>query len=312
MARSLISVQPFDRAAIGTLFQRAEEHLNAIQRRRALSRHGGARSVGLCFFEASTRTRSSFELAARHLGYEVVRVDGSSSSVSKGETLLDTARTLAAMHLDALVIRHSSSGAALYVQQRVDTAVLNAGDGWNEHPTQALLDAFTLRRHGLNFEKLIVTICGDILHSRVARSNIWLLKTLGATVRLAGPRTLLPVDAAAAFGVEVFDRIEPALDGADVVMTLRVQAERLQGALLPSLRDYAKAFCLTSQRLRLASPHALVMHPGPINRGVEIGSEVADGGASLILEQVESGVAIRAASLEWALAAPAAALPQLS
>ncbi len=262
------------------------------------------------FFEASTRTRTSFELAGKRLSADVVNLSGSSSSTTKGETLLDTIKTLEAMQPDVVVIRHAASGAAEYVARRSGVRVVNAGDGTHEHPTQALLDAFTIRRHarptssdrseavtGRGLDGLRVAICGDVMHSRVARSNASLLRTLGASVCIAAPRTLLPKDAGEALGVEVFDRIEPALEGADVVMMLRVQRERLQGVFLPTTREYSRTFGLNGRRLALAKPDAIVMHPGPMNRGVEIDPEVADGPRSVILDQVEAGVAVRMAVL---------------
>jgi aspartate carbamoyltransferase catalytic subunit len=248
------------------------------------------------FFEASTRTRSSFELAGKRLGADVMNIGGSSSSTSKGETLRDTVATLDAMHADVIVIRHNASGAASYVAERTRAAVVNAGDGMHEHPTQALLDAFTIRRHKGNLEGLKVAICGDVMHSRVARSNALLLPMLGAEVRLAGPGTLLP-RGVESYGAQVFDRLEPELEGADVVMMLRIQQERLGAKLFPSLREYSRQFGLNDERLRLAKPDAIVMHPGPMNRGVEISESVADGKHSVILDQVESGVAVRMAVL---------------
>ncbi|HWZ90024.1 MAG TPA: aspartate carbamoyltransferase catalytic subunit [Polyangiaceae bacterium] len=258
------------------------------------------------FFEASTRTRTSFELAGKRLSADVVNIAGSSSSTSKGETLRDTVNTLDAMHADVIVVRHSASGAAHYVARHSRAGVVNAGDGMHEHPTQALLDAFTIRQSkGNDFRGMKVAICGDITHSRVARSNALLLRLLGADVALAGPRTLLPT-AVESFGCRVYDRIEPALDGADVVMMLRIQRERLGAPLLPALREYARVFGLNSARLRLAKPDAVVMHPGPMNRGVEISEEVADGSHSLILNQVEAGVAVRMAVLYLAASEPGA------
>jgi aspartate carbamoyltransferase catalytic subunit len=256
------------------------------------------------FFEASTRTRTSFELAGKRLSADVVNVGGSSTSTSKGETLHDTVATLDAMHADAIVIRHSSSGAPHFVAKRTRAAVINAGDGMHEHPTQALLDAFTIRRRlGRGYEGLTVAICGDIQHSRVARSNALLLSLLGAEVRFAGPRTLLP-HRQDGLGVKTFDRLEPALEGADVVMMLRIQKERLGSALLPSLREYSKIFGLNRARLALAKKDAIVMHPGPLNRGVEIDHDVADFERSAILDQVEAGVAVRMAALYFCASEP--------
>jgi aspartate carbamoyltransferase catalytic subunit len=255
------------------------------------------------FFEPSTRTRTSFEIAGKRLSADVVNLSGSSSSVSKGESLLDTVKNLEAMHPDILVVRHAASGAVHYVAARTRARVVNAGDGTHEHPTQALLDAFTIRRAKGKIEGLTVAICGDIAHSRVARSNAMLLTTLGARVRFAGPRTLLPpVDDA--YPVATFDRIEPALVGADVVMALRIQRERLSGSLLPSLREYARLFGINAARLSRAKPDAIVMHPGPVNRGVELDGAVADGPQSVILDQVEAGVAVRMAVLYLLSAEP--------
>jgi aspartate carbamoyltransferase catalytic subunit len=255
------------------------------------------------FFEASTRTRTSFEIAGKRLSADTVNISASSSSVVKGETLLDTVKNLEAMHPDILVVRHSASGAPHYIAERTSAHVVNAGDGTHEHPTQALLDAFTIRRKKGTFRGLTVTICGDIAHSRVARSNAMLLSTLGADVRFAGPRTLLPQDLSA-YRVTCFDRIEPALENADVVMALRIQRERLMGSLLPSMREYAREFGIDEIRLARAKPDAIVMHPGPINRGVELAVAVADGSRSVILDQVEAGVAVRMAVLYLLSAEP--------
>lgn len=255
------------------------------------------------FFEASTRTRTSFELAGKRLSADVVNISTSTSSVTKGETLLDTLKTLEAMRPDVIVIRHPSSGAALYASQKVGCSIVNAGDGTHEHPTQALLDAFTIRRAKGRLDGLVVTICGDVAHSRVARSNARLLGMLGSKVRVVGPRTLMPADCAA-LGVEVFDRLEPALEGADVVMVLRIQQERLQGALIPSLREYSKTYGIGPRTLRYARPDAVVLHPGPMNRGVEIDPATADGERSMVLEQVEAGVAVRMAVLYLLAADP--------
>ncbi|MEM1028870.1 MAG: aspartate carbamoyltransferase catalytic subunit [Myxococcota bacterium] len=253
------------------------------------------------FFEASTRTRTSFELAGKRLSADVINFSGSTSSTKKGETLRDTIATMDAMRPDVLVIRHGASGAAHHATRYTRAAVVNAGDGMHEHPTQALLDAFTIRQKKGRIEGLRVAICGDIAHSRVARSNAHLLRLLGAEVVMAGPGTLLPV-ALESLGVRAYPRIEPALEGADVVMMLRIQQERLGGALLPSTREYARQFGLNRARLALAAPDALVMHPGPMNRGVEIAPEVADGTQSVVLDQVEAGLAVRMAVL-WRLAA---------
>ncbi len=248
------------------------------------------------FFESSTRTRTSFELAGKRLSADVVNISASSSSVSKGETLLDTCRTLEAMRPDAVVIRHAASGAAHYVAQRVGFAVINGGDGSHEHPTQALLGAFTMRRALGKLEGLKVAICGDVAHSRVARSNILLLRMFGCDIRVCGPRTLMPSEVER-LGVRMFDRLEPALEGADVVMLLRIQRERLEGSLLPSLREYARIYGVAERHMKYASENAIVMHPGPMNRGVEINPALADGKRSVVLDQVEAGVAVRMAVL---------------
>lgn len=249
------------------------------------------------FFESSTRTRTSFELAGKRLSADVINVSGSGSSTSKGETLRDTVETLDAMHPDLIVVRHSASGAAHYISQRSEAAIVNAGDGTHEHPTQALLDAFTIKQHkGDQWQNLTVAICGDVLHSRVARSNIHLLSKLGAKVRLASPRTLLPTGIEQ-LGCTTFDRIEPAIEGADVVMMLRIQRERLNGVYLPTLREYSREFGLNATRLKHAKPDAIVMHPGPMNRGVEIAEDVVESDRSVILDQVEAGVAVRMAVL---------------
>lgn len=254
------------------------------------------KTVVTLFYEASTRTRTSFELAAKRLSADTVNLSVSTSSVSKGETLLDTVKTLEAMRPDIVVVRHAYSGAAHYIADRIACSVVNAGDGTHEHPTQALLDAFTIRKAKGHIAGLTVAICGDVAHSRVARSNLLLLRQLGATVRVAAPRTLLPAGIEQ-MRVQVFDRLEPALDGADVVMILRLQRERIAGALLPSLREYARLFGLNATRLAAAKPDAIVMHPGPMNRGVEIDYELADADRSVVLDQVEAGVAVRMAVL---------------
>ncbi len=250
------------------------------------------------FYEDSTRTRTSFELAGKRLGADVINMSVSTSSVNKGETLLDTAATLNAMRCDLLVVRHDQSGAPNLLAQKVSSAVINAGDGTHEHPTQALLDALTLRRRRGTLEGLLVAICGDVMHSRVARSNIHLLGTMGCRVRVIGPRTLIPA-AAASLGVEVFHEMEAGLQGVDVVMMLRLQRERMSRGLVPSAREYFRFFGLDAEKLAWAKPDALVMHPGPMNRGVEIDSAVADDPThSVIAEQVEMGVAVRMAVLD--------------
>ncbi len=249
------------------------------------------------FFEASTRTQASFELAGKRLGADVMNMSVSSSSLSKGETVLDTAMTLNAMHPDILVVRHHASGAPDLLAQKVGCAVVNAGDGQHEHPTQALLDALTIRRRVGRIEGLNVAICGDVAHSRVARSNIILLNRMGARVRLVAPSSLLPAGVDR-LGAEVFTSMAEGLQGADIVMMLRLQLERMQGAFVPSTREYYRFFGLDQKKLAQAKPGALVMHPGPMNRGVEIDSDVADGIQSVIREQVEMGVAVRMAVLD--------------
>ena len=250
------------------------------------------------FFEDSTRTRTSFELAGKRLGADVINMSVSTSSINKGETLLDTASTLNAMRCDLLVVRHDQSGAPNLLAQKVASSVINAGDGTHEHPTQALLDALTLRRRRGRLEGLLVAICGDILHSRVARSNIHLLSAMGARVRVVGPPTLIPAGAAA-LGVEVFHDMDAGLEGVDVVMMLRLQKERMTRGLVPSEREYFRFFGLDRAKLLGAARDVLVMHPGPMNRGVEIDSAIADDpNISVIGEQVEMGVAVRMAVLD--------------
>jgi len=249
------------------------------------------------FFEASTRTQSSFELAGKRLGADVMNMSVSNSSVQKGETLIDTAVTLNAMRPDILVVRHHAAGAVQLLSQKVDCSVINAGDGSHEHPTQALLDALTIRRHKGHIEGLVVAICGDILHSRVARSNILLLNPLGARVRVVAPSTLL-ASGIERLGVEVYTSMWEGLVDADIVMMLRLQRERMASSLVPSQREYFHFFGLDYEKLARAKPDALVMHPGPMNRGVEIDSNVADDPQSVIREQVEMGVAVRMAVLQ--------------
>jgi aspartate carbamoyltransferase catalytic subunit len=250
------------------------------------------------FFENSTRTRTSFELAGKRLGADVINMTVGSSSIKKGETLIDTAMTLNAMHPDVLVVRHGESGAVALLAQKVTCAVINAGDGSHEHPTQALLDALTIRRRKGKLAGLTVAICGDIMHSRVARSNIQLLNIMGARVRVIAPPTLLPV-AIDRMGVEVHHDMREGLKDCDIVMMLRLQTERMHGAFVPSVREYFRFYGLDEEKLAVAKPDALIMHPGPMNRGVEIDTELADDiNRSVIREQVEMGVAVRMACLE--------------
>ncbi len=248
------------------------------------------------FFEASTRTRISFEFAEKRLSADTVNISSSGSSVVKGETLVDTARNLEAMRIDMVVIRHGASGAARFLADRIPSNVINAGDGWHEHPTQGLLDLLTIRDHRGPLKGMKVCIVGDILHSRVARSNIYGLRTLGAEVAVCGPRTLMP-PAPEEMGCTVFTRVEEAIEWADVLNVLRLQLERMQGGYVPSLREYNRIWGVSTRRLEAAPKDILVLHPGPMNRGVEIDSDVADGDHSVILNQVTNGVAVRMAVL---------------
>jgi aspartate carbamoyltransferase catalytic subunit len=295
--RHLLGVEGLSRQDIVTLLDMAEaavEVSRQIEKKKTTLR--GRTQINL-FFEASTRTQSSFELAGKRLGADVMNMSVANSSVKKGETLIDTAATLNAMRPDIIVVRHHQAGAVHLLARKVDCSVVNAGDGAHEHPTQALLDALTIRRNKGRIEGLVVAICGDILHSRVARSNILLLGALGARVRVIGPSTLLPAGIEN-MGVEVFRNMRQGLKDVDIVMMLRLQRERMMGAFVPSTKEYFRYFGLDEEKLRFAKPDALVMHPGPMNRGVEIDSLVADGARSLIKEQVEMGVAVRMAVLE--------------
>jgi aspartate carbamoyltransferase catalytic subunit len=277
------------------LSEREVEYAREVVKKRDTLR---GRTVINLFFEPSTRTQASFELAGKRLGADVMNMSVGASSVSKGETLIDTARTLNAMRPDILVVRHYSAGAVALLSQKVDCSVINAGDGEHEHPTQALLDALTIRRRRGRIEGLVIAICGDVMHSRVARSNIRLLTALGARVRIVAPSTLLPPEAAR-LGAEVFTRMEDGIRDADVVMMLRLQRERMVNkSYIPSQREYFRFFGLDQEKLALAKPDALVMHPGPINRGIEIDSRVVEDPRSVIQEQVEMGVAVRMAVLQ--------------
>ncbi|MGN6584372.1 MAG: aspartate carbamoyltransferase catalytic subunit [Rhizobiaceae bacterium] len=295
--RHLLGIQALSPFDVELLLDRAEAAV-AISRQpqKKTSTLRGRTQINL-FYEASTRTQSSFELAGKRLGADVMNMAVASSSVKKGETLIDTAMTLNAMQPDILVIRHQSAGAAALLAQKVGCSVVNAGDGTHEHPTQALLDALTIRRAKGPLSQLVVAICGDILHSRVARSNILLLNAMGATVRVVAPSTLLPTGIAD-MGVQVFRSMPEGLKGADVVMMLRLQRERMAGAFVPSVREYFRYWGLDAAKLSAAKEDALVMHPGPMNSGVEIASEIADGPQSVIQEQVEMGVAVRMAVME--------------
>jgi aspartate carbamoyltransferase catalytic subunit len=259
--------------------------------------------ITILFFENSTRTRTTFELAAKRLSADVLTLNVSASSASKGETLLDTLRNLEAMHCDMFVVRHNDSGAAHFIAQHAEPhiSVVNAGDGRHAHPTQAMLDMFTIRRHKADFTRLRVAIVGDILHSRVARSQIIALSTLGVPeIRVIAPRTLLPA-AVESLGVHVYHDLQEGIQDVDVVMMLRLQKERMRGAMLPSEHEYYQLYGLTEQRLKIAKPDAIVMHPGPINRGVEMDSQVADGPRSVILQQVSHGIAVRMAVMSMCI-----------
>ncbi len=294
----LLAVEGLTPPEIGYLLDLAESYVllnRSGKTQRDLLR---GRTLINLFFEDSTRTRTSFELAGKRLGADVINMSVSTSSVNKGETLLDTAATLNAMRCDLLVVRHSQSGAPNLLAQKVEAAVINAGDGTHEHPTQALLDALTIRRRKGRLQGLTVAICGDIAHSRVARSNIHLLTTMGSRVRVIGPPTLIPAEVSR-LGVEVFHDMKQGLAGADVVMMLRLQNERMARGLVPSAREYFRFYGLDAEKLAYARADALVMHPGPMNRGVEIDSAVADDPTrSVIKEQVEMGVAVRMAVLD--------------
>ncbi len=308
--RHLLGIDALTAEDIGAVLDKAEEHLARLAGPPGKGSSLRGRTLINLFMEASTRTRTSFELAGKRLGADVVNISASTSSVSKGESLLDTVRTLEAMHTDVLVLRHPASGAALFVSQRTGASVVNAGDGAHEHPTQALLDALVMRRHKKRLTGLVVAICGDILHSRVARSNALLLGKMGATVRLVGPRTMMPPEPAALGNTAVaVPRLEDAVQGADVVMMLRIQQERAAAAMMSTAREYSRRFGLGPRVLDLAKPDAIVMHPGPFLRGLEIDPAIADGPRSVILAQVEAGVAVRMAVLELLVAAREAATP---
>jgi len=294
--KDVVGIDHLSTGEIQLILDTAEELLDVAERPiKKVPALRGSTVVNL-FMEPSTRTRFSFEVAEKRLSADTLNFSSSGSSVSKGETLLDTARNLMAMAPDFIVIRHPNSGAPHRLAEVVPVSIINAGDGINEHPTQALLDALTMRQRFGSLEGLKVVIAGDIRHSRVARSNAFLLLKMGAEVRFVGPASLLPVDVED-LGVSAFLRIEPALEGADVVMMLRIQLERQKKINFPSMREYFDFFALTPERLRLAADHAVVMHPGPMNRGVEIDSLVADGEQSVILDQVTNGVAVRMAIL---------------
>jgi aspartate carbamoyltransferase catalytic subunit len=297
MMNHLLGIEHIDRAQIENILDTAESFKEISTRAIKKVPTLRGKTVVNLFFEPSTRTKNSFELAEKRLSADSLNFSASTSSVLKGETLLDTARNLEAMHPDVFVIRHANPGAAKMLTTVTGAPVVNAGDGAHEHPTQALLDALTIREAKGKIEGLRVAIIGDIAHSRVVRSNIHLLNKMGASVIICGPSTLLPPHATSALGVEVTTNIEQAMDGADVVMMLRVQLERQKVALFPSAREYFRLFALTPERVKLARDDVIIMHPGPMNRGVEIASEVADGPFSVIMEQVTNGVAVRMAVL---------------
>lgn len=305
--RHLLGIEGLTAPEINLLLDTADRYVEQNRGENRVTNKLAGKTIVNLFFENSTRTRTSFELAARRLGADAINMSVDGSSVKKGETLIDTALTLNAMHLDALVVRHQESGAPKLLASKVNCAVINAGDGQHEHPTQALLDALTIRRRLGTLKGLTVAICGDILHSRVARSNIHLLNIMGAHVRVVAPPTLLPggIDR---LGAEVHHSMATGLKDADIVMMLRLQLERMQGQFLPSQREYFRFFGLDYDKLAVAKPGALIMHPGPMNRGVEIDTLVADDiHRSVILQQVELGVAVRMACLDLLTSAPKAA-----
>jgi aspartate carbamoyltransferase catalytic subunit len=294
--KHLLGIEPLEPEEIRLILDTAESFLEVSQRpiKKVPTLRG--RTIVNFFMEPSTRTRSSFEIAEKRLSADSLNFSPSGSSVSKGESLIDTARNLEAMSPDMIIIRHPAAGAPHLLARVCRSAIINAGDGAHEHPTQALLDAFTMRQKKGRLEGLQVAIVGDLLHSRVVRSNIFLLRKLGATVRVSGPPTLVP-PGLEKLGVAVSTRMDEALEGVDVVMMLRVQKERMIGGAFPSLREYFQLYGLTEERIRLAKSDVIVMHPGPMNRGVEIAAEVADGPYSVILDQVTNGVAVRMAVL---------------
>jgi aspartate carbamoyltransferase catalytic subunit len=296
LGKDLLGLESLSRAQIQLLLDTAEPFKEISERQiKKVPALRGQTVVNL-FFESSTRTRISFEFAEKRLSADAVNVSSSGSSVAKGETLVDTARNLEAMRIDMVVIRHGASGAARFLAERIESNVINAGDGTHEHPTQGLLDMLTLRDHFGRLDGVKVCICGDVLHSRVARSNLWGLQTMGAEVAVCGPRSLLP-NAIDELGVTVFDRIEAAIEWADALNILRLQLERMTAGYIPSLREYNRVFGVSRPRLEAAPRELLILHPGPMNRGVEIDSDVADGPHSVILDQVTNGVAVRMAVL---------------
>lgn len=294
--KDLLSLRNIEREEIEMILSTAASMRPLLDSPNKKTAHLQGKSIVTLFYENSTRTRMSFELASKYMGAAAANISASASSVAKGETLIDTGKTLDRMGTDVIIIRHPMSGAPHLLAQHVNAAVINAGDGVNEHPTQALLDMFTMKQHKGKIEGLKVAIVGDIIHSRVARSNIFGLHTMGAEVALCAPPTLMPTQIAE-LGVKTYTRIEEAIEGADVVMNLRIQKERQEEGNFPSLREYSAYFGLNERNLKYAKPDALIMHPGPMNRGVEITSDVADCDRSVINEQVTSGVAVRMALL---------------
>ncbi|HEY0671331.1 MAG TPA: aspartate carbamoyltransferase catalytic subunit [Longimicrobiales bacterium] len=296
LGKDLVGLESIDADQIRTILDTAEPFKEISERTiKKVPMLRGKTIVNL-FFEASTRTRISFEFAEKRLSADTVNIASSGSSVVKGETLVDTARNLEAMRIDMVVIRHASSGAAKFLADRIPSNVINAGDGRHEHPTQGLLDMLTIRDRLGRIQGVKVCIVGDVLHSRVARSNIWGLTKLGAEVAVCGPRTLLPADIGE-LGVKVFNRVEEAIEWAEVLNVLRLQLERMQSGYVPSLREYNRVFGVTRERIERAPRELIILHPGPMNRGVEIDSDVADGPHSVILDQVTNGVAVRMAVL---------------
>ena len=294
----LLSVEELSIPEIDILLNKANFYADANKQRGKIEKTLKGSTIITLFFETSTRTKTSFELAAKRLGADSIGINASSSAIKKGETLIDTAMTLNAMHADVLIVRHPDSGAVKLLYEKVNCAVINAGDGTHEHPTQALLDTLTIKRNKKNIKGLKVAICGDVLHSRVARSNILLLSKLGAKINIIAPPTLIP-KGIENLGVEIFNNMEKGLVNCDIVMMLRLQTERMKGLYVPSTREYFKFYGLDYEKLKNAKKDALIMHPGPMNRGIEIDSSLADNlDRSVIHQQVEIGVAVRMACLE--------------
>ncbi len=300
-----ISIEGLPRNLLIDILDNAESFISVAKKQVKKAPLLRGKTIANLFFEPSTRTRNTFELAAKRLSADILNVNISASATTKGETLIDMLRNMEAMHCDMFVIRHSESGAPFFMAQHVapHVSIINAGDGWHEHPTQAMLDMFTIRQYkGADFSALKIAIVGDILHSRVARSQIHALTTLGAAeVRVVAPKTLMPVHVES-LGVHLYDRLKKGLEDVDIVIMLRLQKERMQSALLPSQHEYFQYYGLTNEKLEVVKPDAIVMHPGPINRGVEISSEVTDGERSVILQQVSNGIAVRMAIMSMILA----------